>query len=363
MSAPASWVSPLRNPCSAFIQGARTAYGQSSPTLAMLQDRSGRYWFATWEGIVSYDGKTFTNLSLEQNLEGNRIFSLLEDRAGNLWFGTIGHGLYRYDGKKFTHFTRQDGLADLTILCMLEDRDGNLWLGTTAGLNRYDGQTFTHFTTTDGLAHNVITAIEQDQAGKIWLASEGGNICFYEGGAFKSWSVTQGNDAFHNVRAIHEDQNGQLWLGAPNGLYRYDGHIITLLTSGHIPEHSFIADILEDRQGHLWFSSSSPYAGAVSRYNGLYSTYYSPPGGVCVNGPYSFSTMQAPYTPGNDGLIDFNVYDVFEDQSGNIWFCTARGVCRYDGKTFTDFRNPQCSSQPPAENAHWLPWLIAGDRC
>lgn len=363
LAAPASWVSPLRNPCSTFIQGAGSTYGHSSLTRAMLQDRSGRYWFATWEGVVTYDGKTFTNLTLEKGLQGNRIYSLLEDREGNLWFGTVGHGLYRYDGKTFTHFTAADGLADLTILCILQDRDGSLWFGTTAGLNRYDGKTFTHFTTADGLTHNVVTAIMQDQTGRIWLGAERGNICYYEGGVFKSWAQTQGNDAFHNVRTMYEDHAGLLWFGAPKGLYRYDGAMLTLLTSGHNPNHSFVGDILEDRQGQLWFSASSPYAGSVSRYNGLYSTYYTPPGGVCVHGPYSFSKMTVPTTAGNDGLIDFNVYDIFEDQSGNIWFCTALGVCRYDGKNFTDFRSPDCRSRPIPESAFWLPRLIFDDGC
>ncbi len=53
------------------------------------------------EGIISYDGKQFTNVTENEGLEKFRVFSLLEDRAGTLWFGTIGGGLYRYERRDF----------------------------------------------------------------------------------------------------------------------------------------------------------------------------------------------------------------------------------------------------------------------
>ena len=30
-----------------------------------------------------------------------------------------------------------------------------------------------------------------------------------------------------------------------------------------------------------------------------------------------------------------------EDQSGNLWFCTAGGVSKYDGKSFTHFTDKE----------------------
>lgn len=40
-----------------------------------------------------------------------------------------------------------------------------------------------------------------------------------------------------------------------------------------------------------------------------------------------------------DGLPSNEVYDVFEDKKGYLWFCTDRGVARYDGYTFKRYNS------------------------
>lgn len=72
----------------------------------MLQDKNGDFWFATWEGIIRYDGKTFPNITLAAGLRRFHVFSVLEARAGNLWIGTDS-GISRYAGKSFTSFSEQ----------------------------------------------------------------------------------------------------------------------------------------------------------------------------------------------------------------------------------------------------------------
>jgi ligand-binding sensor domain-containing protein len=53
---------------------------------------------------------------------------------GNIWFGTTENGLYKYDGKSFNQFTVNDGLDCNKIYCILEDKDGKIWVGTEMGL-------------------------------------------------------------------------------------------------------------------------------------------------------------------------------------------------------------------------------------
>ena len=66
--------------------------GPSNITRNILQDRNGNYWFASWEGIVRYDGKLFTYVTLKEGLRRFHVFSVLEDQTGNLWFGMIRGG-------------------------------------------------------------------------------------------------------------------------------------------------------------------------------------------------------------------------------------------------------------------------------
>src|SRR4051812_16157740 len=113
-----------------FIEGTDTfsTHGPKSITRNLLQDRNGNFWLASWQGIIKYDGKQFTNVTLKEGLIHFHVFYAFEDKAGNLWFSTVRGGLYRYDGKTFRLFTTKDGLADNSVSCMMEDKAGNLWL-------------------------------------------------------------------------------------------------------------------------------------------------------------------------------------------------------------------------------------------
>src|SRR5688500_12335292 len=86
-----------------------TSYGPSKIVRKIIQDKKGNIWMASWEGIIRYDGKSFTNIT--SKVSSARFFSVLEDRKGNFWFATVGSGVYYYDGKSLQHFTTRDGLG------------------------------------------------------------------------------------------------------------------------------------------------------------------------------------------------------------------------------------------------------------
>ena len=101
-------------------------YGPHSITRTVLQDRNGVIWFATWEGIIRYDGTLFTNVTIKEGLKRFHVCSIIESKTGELWFGTIDGGVYKYDHDYFTLYTTADGLADNSVMCMLEDMAGNI---------------------------------------------------------------------------------------------------------------------------------------------------------------------------------------------------------------------------------------------
>jgi ligand-binding sensor domain-containing protein len=283
--------------------------GPRSIVRNMLQDQHGNFWFASWEGIVRYDGTSFTNLTNREGLRRFHVFSVLEDRRGNLWFGTIGGGVYRYDGKFFTNFTELQGLVNDRVDCMVEDRDGNIWFGTDGGVSRFDGIAFYNFTANEGLSHNSVHGLAVDRAGKLWVGTHGG-VSIYDGKSFTPFTKPSGTP-FWNVRSILEDRAGNLWIGGADGLWRYDGRALT--------EHStnFTGYLLEDRHGNLWISAGEPNTPNMSlyRYDGT-----------------SFTEVVR-----KDGPRDHQVFGIFEDRAGVIWFGTMQGACRYDGREVNCF--------------------------
>jgi len=286
-------------------------YAPNSITRTIKQDRKGNIWFASWEGIIRYDGNSFTNITSKVSL--NRFFSVLEDRKGNFWFASIGGGVYFYDGKSFRNFTTKDGLANDRVTYIYEDKKGNIWFGTEGGASCYNGKSFRNYTTKEGLPHNDVNSIIEDKKGKFWFGTRG-DACFYDGKEFIKITNKNGT-SFTNVRSIIEDKKGNIWFGGNGGLWRLDGNSFTNFTT------NFVGYIYEDKKGNIWTSSESANAKgwALSRYD---------------KKSLSSSTATATELITQDGMF----FGILEDKDGSIWFGSLNGVYRYDGNTFNDFK-------------------------
>jgi len=224
------------------------------------------------------------------------------DKYGNLWFSIRGEGAYRFDGKSFTNFTTKNGLCSNDVGSIIQDRAGNILLGTNIGICMFDGHKFTMYPVPDTLS----------------------------------------------ITCMLEDKDGNLWFGAMNkGVYRYDGTNLTnfLYNYKHpvfFDKHEkMIMDILQDKKGNIWFSSWN--RGGVWRYDGTILTHFLPSADYYRfsederSNAFSFSATKYVHSP--DYITDDMIFSMSEDKAGNIFFATRRhGVCRFDGKSFTSFR-------------------------
>jgi len=311
-----------------------SAYGPHSITRNVLQDKNGNIWFATWEGIVKYDGKQFTNVTLKEGLKHYHIFSILEDRNSNLWFGTIGGGVFKYDPRlsgpaAFTLFTTADGLVNNSVMWMLEDRTGNAWFATTGGVSKYNGSTFTNFTKDQGLGDNFVSAIAEDNTGKLWFGTNGGVNCYdpsalnNPGGKIFSDFRISNNLSFHNVRSIVKGQHGIMWIGSEEGFFRCDP---SSANTGSKPvinlASNSVSYIFEDKKGNLWLNGNEVNIPGMT---------------MSVYDPHNIGGNEKGFTriiakTGNREPFFNQIFGGIEDRDGKIWFGTANGACRYDGK-------------------------------
>jgi ligand-binding sensor domain-containing protein len=255
---------------------------------------------------------------------GDNVHGSLQDKKGNLWFITTGDGVYKYDGKSFSQFTTANGLNGNMVYCILEDKDGKIWIGTDSGLCLYDEKTFAKIQipirkdqppNKNQLYRNShgVFSIMQDKSGKLWFASIDG-VYFYDGKMFTPFIVNEGtgglNSSNNNVEYILEDKAGNLWFGGRvnKGVFRYDGKSLTNLKPNG---DNWAWPVLQDKNGNIWFSNWF----GVYRYDGK-----------------TFTTFTK-----SDGLCNDAVTRIIEDKKGNLWFGGNGGICRYDGKSFTDF--------------------------
>jgi ligand-binding sensor domain-containing protein len=328
-----------------------------------LQDKAGNLWFGiAGEGVYRYDGKLFTQFTVQDGLNHNNVWSICEDKIGNIWLGTS-DGVCRYDarlptragsdgndkvgqGKKFTPvtITINDGNSlqskgsvrlknkisvtnnggvteENSVWSIIQDKLGTLWFGTTDGIYRYDlptgqagGKIFSFFTHNDGISNNTgvdinkVESILEDRTGKIWFGGRFTDGLFCFDGKSLNHLKPDGDNWF--VPRI-EDKSGNIWFGTRmHNVYRYDGKSFTNYTNKEL--HGWVISMAEDNEGNLWFSTEK----GVAKFDG----------------------MQMTSLTGKDGLKDDYIYNLMCDKSGTLWIGTrGLGLYSYSGKTLTDF--------------------------
>ncbi len=315
---------------------------------AMLEDRQGVLWFVSERGTVwQFKEGYFEPLA---DFPAVDVTELLEDRAGNIWFGTYGQGLLRYDGETYTIFDQQDGLPGGTITALLEDGAGHLWMGTKdepygRGLTRFDGETFTTLTPTNGLPGQMVHTLLEDSAGRLWIGMEVG-LVRYDGTAFKLFTTEEGLPD-NQVEILLEDSQGLLWVGTRGGVSRFDGDILG-------PDSEIIYDpviaLLEDHEGFLWMGT---IGGGIVKYDpqflisyyleeGLAAVFEDKKGhmwfGALDGGVLRFDGQSIIGYDEQDGLPAGRVTAMIEDGAGDVWLATqGGGISRYDGRHFDTF--------------------------
>ncbi|GAA4323260.1 hypothetical protein GCM10023149_24090 [Mucilaginibacter gynuensis] len=232
---------------------------------SIYEDKKGNIWFGVFGGTSRYDGKSFHNYiingdAMNEDRTGTtfsdrppyEVNAIIEDKTGKFWFATRGN-TFVYDGKKFTVFTH-DHKPFKNVRSVMEDTEGNIWLGGNDGLWRYNGSIFTNF------KQKFVGYIYEDKKGNIWTSSEKDTnepwaLPRYNGKSLpwatsemdnsRAWALSRydGKSLSNKkptvtqiinkpmVFGILEDDKGNIWFGAFDGVHRYDGYTITSFNS------------------------------------------------------------------------------------------------------------------------------------
>lgn len=288
------------------------------------------------------------------------VRSIFQDSKGNLWFGTLGEGVVRYDRKTLTYFSNSDGFYNKTVYAINEDKNGNLWFGTDQGVYKYDGKIFRNYNQKDGLSHIDISrkSILVDKSGAIWVGTHGGVFRYSPSADNKgaqSFSLFQ-QLATINVADIMEDKDGNIWFASSEkGVFRYDGKTIVNFTEKEGLGYNYAGGIAQDKNGNMWFTAKN----GICKYDGKIFTEYTPKDGLGGTEFWGISieesgiiwiTARGSTTrfdpsislPNKEAFTVFTpvnglnccVQSMYQDKSGNMWWGTGQGVYRFDGNRF-----------------------------
>jgi ligand-binding sensor domain-containing protein len=235
----------------------------------------------------------FTAVSGPMEVWQSNVSFIKKGSDGKIWITTNGHGLFSYNTKAKTsiqYLHQKDDantIAGNSLYVTCEDHNGNLWIApnpNNVGLDYFDHRSgkFYHAPESyNDLFHgNIITQILEDKSSNIWIATENGIFLLdTKHKAFSSHHHQPGNNnsiSSNYVSAFFRDTRGKLYVG------------------------SIGADVFDDTS-----KTFSPFRILENR---------------------------------KDILSETNIWQIYGDSKGILWFAMANGLISYDPKSHKHYR-------------------------
>jgi ligand-binding sensor domain-containing protein/signal transduction histidine kinase len=275
------------------LPGIDSAY--SADITDFLQTADGEVMVGSWgPGIFSYDGyfnpvRSRYVSRVDPPGEG-MVWCMIQLRNGDIWRG-VQHGyLFVYDARTRKNTKLQPAVFEKsTIRQIAEDKNGNVWFGTQKGFVIKWNATEQQFILCQKLGA-IITRVLVDDQNHVW-------VCTDQNGVFMI-NASDGS-ILSAYNASLPPGRGLLGIGASD-IIQYNDSIMVIASEGlnvlNLKHQTFkyfteqdglttnvISNLVRDRQGYIWMSSSSgimsyhPINKKLSTYNeadGVHSTSF-----------------------------------------------------------------------------------------
>lgn len=173
------------------------------------------------------------------------------------------------------HFTVNSGLSQGVIVNILQDKKGYIWFGTWNGLNRFDGYTFKHYKAFPGdncqLTSNRLALVKENSSGDIWCKTYDNKFYLFD---------TQ-NEKFIDILSTKDPS---------------------------FPQNNMIDRIYPLEKGITWAVCLNGNAYRIDEK-------------TCKEG--KGITLYGAY---NRSLKGENIYNIYQDSSGDEWVMTNKGI-------------------------------------
>jgi diguanylate cyclase (GGDEF)-like protein len=284
--------------------------------ISIAQTPEGYLWFATWEGLVRYNGQDFRIFTPQTipALKDHGIRYVSVGAKGKLIVSTSRGGVSVMEKDAWRTYGKAEGLPQDETVAAIEDTQGAIWVAhEDKGLSRIDTQGHvTLYGKQQGLPSERMYAVYMDKNKVIWAGS-GAGLVRIENNRVQSFSVNEGlpSGAIYAILAAPE---GGLYIGTHHGLYLGRNGKFNKITAD-FPDEAVISLGL-DNESNLWM-------GTVNR-------------GILRFGKRGLENLDA-----TAGLPNNRVGVLYNDREGNVWAGTNAGLVRFADTPFVTYDNYQ----------------------
>ncbi len=241
-----------------------------------------------------------------------------------------------------TDYTVEEGLPDNVVNAILRADNGLLWVGTESGLATFDGREFRsiHLSFPGAPSTGAVRVLVQASNGDLWIGTSAGLVRIFKKDLEQlnpaaTTFFPLGEKKSDEVRALLQTRAGVLWAGTNHGLYRLDGDRFI-----QVPGPLAVNRLEEASNGHLLVVTDQKFR----EFDGK-------------------SVIDHPGLASRFGVRDDEIFNVFQDRTGTMWYSTSIGVRREGEHPFAPF-GPPGEAQTPAyrtyEDPHGNIWIANG---
>jgi serine phosphatase RsbU (regulator of sigma subunit)/ligand-binding sensor domain-containing protein len=322
----------------------------AGPVISVIETASGSiYSAASRDGLLKYNEqkKYFEIVDVgkawQAHFANSFIWDLHEDKSGNLWITTF-EDLFKYNPIQKTIQKidlKYSGPKPSRFSKMYEDKEGFLWIASDAGIFRYNlrsGDVERHYRDSqnpNGLNHKDVWTLYEDSFGVLWIGTVGGGLYKYDRTKIPFDKYTEFASETEEANAsatgaITSDTNNRdaLWIGTGAGLWYLDRkkNSNQQIKLPDPVRNNRINALIRDENGVLWLATHN---------HGLLK--YHIPSNTFTRFEYNIYDQE--------GLLDGRVYDIEQDDYGDIWIGTRAGLNRLDPRTNLFSRVPDLESR------------------
>ncbi|HVU27087.1 MAG TPA: two-component regulator propeller domain-containing protein [Verrucomicrobiae bacterium] len=348
---------------------------------AIVQTHNGYLWLATYDGLVRFDGASFTRFdnSNTPEMRSSRVTSLFEDAESNLWIGYETGELNRYQNGHFYPVNFQVPWENKKILIINDDVSGKIWLlNANARLANLDGEALSPSGVNDP---GIAVGMARSRQGEIWISCDG-KIFILNGGRLLPSPLTGQPENY--AKGVCASRDGGFWVLTQDRIFKCDGDknedlgpsplgqssitammqmksgclavgtleqglflifpglgVVHLNRASGFPEN-WVRTLYEDREGTLWVGTGS--SGLIALRPSRVTTVNAPDGwqgasllsvtranngalwiGTEGAGLYQLYQNNWSHFVESDGISNLFVWSVCEDSQNQLWVGTWGG--------------------------------------
>ncbi len=325
---------------------------------------------------VNAQGKhlQFDQLTVNDGLPQNSVYSIAQDKYGFMWFGTWG-GAVRYDGYKMkvfrAHGNDTTSFSDNRISAIFSDSLQNIWIEVEPReflfKYNYETETFSRFPK-DQVPYDVSKKLkerygsnekqEENQTYR-WITSPNGLVQINRKTGDTTIYRADSNDPLsisgNWVKYIYLDDSEHLWVGTQSvGVNYADLYTKPFVNyykgqNGDRLIDNAVRAVCKDHQGRIWVGSENQgitiiapsqdgpeyfYIGEEKIQNLQIRALYCDSQGIVwigtKRGLYYYDPEEDSFTQCSKATCNLGIFSITEDQNGNLWVGTFYALALYD---------------------------------